>query len=126
MRDARATVTGSILSQNTVSAPGGTARGGGIFGEGTTMTVARSTVTGKTVTGAIAEGGGLYNVSTDTGPGTATLTDSNVTKTLPAAPPLPCAGIFNANPTSSSVTLNRTSVSGNVPDNCAPPIGRCT
>ena len=43
MRDARAT-----------GAPGGTALGGGIFGEGTTITVARSAATGNIATRAIA------------------------------------------------------------------------
>ena len=121
--NATVTATNSTFNNNIATAPGGTALGGGIRNRNGTANLTDSAITGNTASGTTAQGGGLFNTSS----GTATLTDSAVTGNLASGTTTAAGGgIFNANPTSGSVTLNGSRVSANKPNNCIPSIGTCT
>ncbi|MFF7126127.1 hypothetical protein [Streptomyces sp. NPDC008240] len=92
----------STVSGNTATSPGG----GGIFNDGT-LTMTRSTVRGNTAD----FGGGIYNRNA------ATLTLSSVVGNTANGGPGSGGGIFNSGGT---VTLDRTLVRNNTPDNCSP------
>jgi hypothetical protein len=51
----------SKVASNTVRAPAGTARGGGIYSDSGTTKLTKSSVTGNTASGAVGEGGGIYH-----------------------------------------------------------------
>jgi hypothetical protein len=61
--DGMLNVNASQVVRNTVSAPVGTARGGGLYNGSGTTTLTSSAVTGNTASGATAEGGGIYKES---------------------------------------------------------------
>jgi hypothetical protein len=58
--DGTLNVDRSRLANNTVNAPAGTARGGGLYNGSGTSTLTSSAVSGNTASGATAEGGGIY------------------------------------------------------------------
>ncbi|MGW6360839.1 hypothetical protein ACWFR5_38140 [Streptomyces sp. NPDC055092] len=92
----------STVTRNTATSPGG----GGIFNDGT-LTMTRTTVSDNTAD----FGGGIYNRNA------ATLTLSSVVDNTANGGPGSGGGIFNSG---STVTLNRTTVRNNTPDNCSP------
>ena len=53
----------SQVRNNTVSAPGGSAQGGGLFNTGGISTLRATTVTGNVATGGTPDGGGIFNSS---------------------------------------------------------------
>jgi predicted outer membrane repeat protein len=114
------------LTRLTITGGNATVRVGGGIQNGGLLTLNRTTVTGNR---AASDGGGIYNYGTLTlnhsrltsnvsgggggglfSEGVATLNDSTVTKNTAAFG----GGILSVN----TLTLNRTTVSGNVPDDC--------
>ena len=122
--DGVATIRDSRIVANsaTANAPGGTAiaLAGGISNFGRT-TLERTLVVGNSVTangaaGSV-QGGGIWNSNFGGPPSVLTLTDSVVTaNTLSASPGLTAqgGGLF----TTFAVTLTRTVIAGNKPDQC--------
>jgi hypothetical protein len=118
--NASVTVANTRFSSNIASAPGGTALGGGIRNRNGTAHLSDSAITDNTASGSTAQGGGLFNTSS----GQANLSNSAVTdNTASGTSSAAGGGIFNANATSGSVTLNDSRVSANKPNNCTPSIG---
>ncbi|MFG3474370.1 hypothetical protein ACGF3K_03745 [Streptomyces sp. NPDC047980] len=96
----------SVVKENVADADGG-----GLWNDNE-ATVESSDITGNETRDAGSQGGGVYNENGAPG-GNTVLTDSTVTKNQASVG----GGIFRA---SGSVTLNRTRVKENVPDNCSP------
>ncbi|MER6080441.1 hypothetical protein [Streptomyces sp. NPDC001833] len=103
------TITGAFrvgLNNLTITHGNATTRGGGIFNNGGTVTLSRSTVRNNTAPGAFGGGGGIANDH-----GTMTLNDSTVrNNTAPGT--FGFGGGFD-NENSSTVTLNHSKVSNN-------------
>jgi hypothetical protein len=120
---AKLTLTSSPVSNNTASAPGGPADGGGIFNDDlAVVTMTNGTVTGNTASGpgGPADGGGIFN----TDAGVVSLTSTDVTNNTATGAVPAGGGIFN----NGKVTLNKSLVTGNHPNNCRPPgrVAGCT
>jgi hypothetical protein len=126
------TVSDSRIGNNSLSAtsPTGTAlgSGGGLFNLSASLTMERTTVTANnasaTGVGGFNLGGGIGNVQFGGGPPELTLTDSVITAnrlTASAGISSQGGGLYTADPfsgTSFPVTLIRTVIAGNKPDQC--------
>jgi hypothetical protein len=126
LNETKLTLERSEVANNTVSCNSyscGTARAGAIYNRNTVLTMTSSRIASNTVScsasasDCIARAGGIY-VRSAGSPSSATLTGSTVTGNRVTGPTAEGGGIFFE---SGAVTLDRSKITANSPDNCAPP-----
>jgi hypothetical protein len=118
-----ATITSTAVMTNSVRAEGGCgeAKAGGLHNQGGTMTLNAVAVLANSVFGDPASGGGIDNDKTAL---SLTIDRSTISGNLVKGSPSSGGGI--ANDSTGPITITRSHVSRNTPDNCSPTNSACT
>jgi hypothetical protein len=119
----KVSIASTTLAKNTVNADGGcgTALGGAVRNAKATLSFARVQVLNNSVSGAPAHGGGIASGAAVP---SMTIDRSTIAGNAASGPQASGGGIFNLS--TGVLTVTRSHVTGNTPDDCSPPSSACT